>query len=217
MSNPVAEQWSELNKTALDQWIKLSQLSIENAERLSNVSINAAKESLEEQVKHLQSLPHVRDGQGWARWSQKTAEAQLDSFFGYTRKLYEAAATTQDEVGRVIEDGVQQYQKNVNAWVENVSKSAPAGSEFAINALKNGISATNTAIDGLNKATRQAAAVADAGVKAAVNATINTVKQAHNQASAAQQQAVQTVANTAAAAVHNVTQSQQQSNKKAAN
>lgn len=201
MSNPTTEHWAELNKAALDQWIKLSQLTIENAERLANLNISAAKETLEEQVKTLQTLPNIKDAQGWATWRQKAAETQLDSFFGYTRKVCEATAATQSDLGKVVEDGLQQYQKQINTWADTAGKSAPAGSDLAINAIKNGIAATHAAIDGISKATRQAAEFADAGVKAAVNATMNTVKQAQQATSAA-------AATTAAAA---------QNNKKAAN
>jgi phasin family protein len=207
MSIPNTEHWSELNKSILDQWIKLSQLSIENVERLANVNISAAKETLEEQVKNIQALPQIKDTQAWSSWRQKTADAQLESLFGYTRKISEAAAATQGEITKLVEEGIQQYQKNITAWADNASKSAPAGSELAVNAFKNGVAATHAAIDGISKATRQAAEIADAGVKAAVNATISTVKQA-------QQQTTQAT-NAAAHAAQQATQ--QQHNKKAAN
>ncbi len=220
MSNPITEQFSELNKAALDQWIKFSQLSIENIERFSNIGICAAKESLENQVKQLQNLPSAKDAQGWAGWRQKAAENQLESVASYARKIYEATTATQQEVGKVLEEGVQQYQKNVNAWVDTASRSAPAGSEVAINALKNGISAGNAAIDGFQKATRQAAEVAEAGVKAAVSATLNTVKQAQQHATQTANSAAQHFNNTVAqntAAATTQSSAATQSNKKAVN
>jgi phasin family protein len=206
--NPL-ETLNEFNKSALEQWIKFSQTSIENAERIANLNINTAKESLEEQVKHFQALPCIKDTQGWAAWRQKAAESQLDAFFGYARKVYETTSATQGEITKAVEESIQSGQKNLNAWVDNNTKSAPAGSDVAINALKNGIAATNAALDSINKASRQAAEATEAGVKAAVDATLNTVKKAQQQAN----QAFHTAANTAANAANHA----HQSNKKTAN
>ena len=59
------------------------------------------------------------------------------------------------------------YQKGVAQWVDQASKSAPAGSDVAVNAFKSTIAATTAAFDQFQKATKQVVNFADANVRAA--------------------------------------------------
>ena len=57
-------------------------------------------------------------------------------------------------------------------WVDKASKSAPAGSESAINAFKSTIAATTAVFDQFQKASNQVVSLADANVRrAAASAT----------------------------------------------
>jgi len=69
------------------------------------------------------------------------------------------------------------YQKGVAQWVDQASKSAPAGSDVAVNAFKSTFAATTAAFDQFQKASKQVASLADANVRAAAaTATKNVSK-----------------------------------------
>ncbi|MGA8033482.1 MAG: phasin family protein, partial [Casimicrobiaceae bacterium] len=53
------------------------------------------------------------------------------------------------------------------SWVEKASKSAPAGSDAAVNAFKSTFAASTAAFDQFQKATKQVVELADASVRAA--------------------------------------------------
>ena len=57
--------------------------------------------------------------------------------------------------------------KNLASVVDKAVKSAPAGSDVAVTALKSTMAATSAAIDSMTKATRQVVDFTDASVRAA--------------------------------------------------
>jgi hypothetical protein len=67
----------------------------------------------------------------------------------------------------LAEEALAGYTKGLASWVEKASKSAPAGSETAINAMKSTVAATTAAFDQFQKATKQVVSLADAGYRAA--------------------------------------------------
>ena len=62
------------------------------------------------------------------------------------------------------------------AWVDKASKSAPAGSDVAVNAFKSTIAATTAAFDQFQKASKQVVSLADANVRAAAANATKAVK-----------------------------------------
>ena len=68
------------------------------------------------------------------------------------------------------------YTKGVAAWVDKASKSAPAGSDVAVNAFKSTIAATTAAFDQFQKATKQVVSLADASVRAAAASATKATK-----------------------------------------
>ena len=59
------------------------------------------------------------------------------------------------------------YTKGVASFVDKASKSAPAGSDVAVNAFKSTFAASTAAFDQFQKATKQVVNLADASVRAA--------------------------------------------------
>ena len=97
----------------------------------------------------------------------KLAEAQVQHAMGYSRHLYEIATEAQAGYSALAEEVFAAYTKGMASWVDKASKSAPAGSESAINAFKSTIAATTAAFDQFQKAGKQVVSMADANVRRA--------------------------------------------------
>jgi uncharacterized phage protein gp47/JayE len=76
------------------------------------------------------------------------------------------AAATQSEIGKMVEEQVGEFNKHVVTAVDRMVKTAPAGSEVAVAAVKTAISAVNSAYDNLAKASKQFAEMTQANVEA---------------------------------------------------
>jgi Phasin protein len=84
----------------------------------------------------------------------------------YSRHLYDIAASTSAEVGKVAESTASEAQAKFMAVVDTAVKNAPAGSENAVALVKSAVAAANNAFEGVQKAVKQATDVAEANFQA---------------------------------------------------
>jgi len=166
MYNPT-EQFAEINKTNVAQATKFAALSLENAEKFVKFNLGAAKTVFAQSVEGAQAVASVKDVQDLIELRTKLAETGVQAAVGYSRHLYELATEAQAEYSALAEESFGVYSKGFSAWVDNASKSAPAGSDAAVNAFKSTIAATTAAFDQFQKASKQVASIADANVRAA--------------------------------------------------
>lgn len=170
------EQFAELNTASVDQALRIAQVAFDNAERLFKLQLEATKAVLEDNVQSTKALAEVKDFQEFINLRTKLTETGVEKAMGYSRSVYEVASEVQAEVGKLVEEGLAAYTKNIATLVEKAAKNAPAGSDAAVSALKSTVAATTAAIDTLTKASKQVASFADASVKAATQATATATK-----------------------------------------
>jgi phasin family protein len=166
------EQIANLSKANIAQATKLAALALENAEKLVKLNMSAAKVVLAQGVEGASAAASVKDVQDLFALRAKYAESGVEAATAYTRGLYEISSEAQAQFTAFAEEAWSTYTKDVAGWVEKASKSAPAGSEAAVNAFKSTIAASTAAFDQFQKATKQVVSLADASVRAAsANAT----------------------------------------------
>ena len=103
------------------------------------------------------------------------AQPLVEKAVAYNRSVYEIASQSQEEFSKMFEAQVAELNKNLAAALDKAAKSAPAGSDVAVAAVKSAIAAANSAYDSVSKAAKQVAEIAEANVAAATNATVKAV------------------------------------------
>lgn len=156
-----------LNRQAVDAAMRLSRLSLDSAERVINLQLGFAKSSIAEVTKNARAFAQAKDVQEFLAARASATESTLERVVGYSRDLYEVASDTQTELSRLAEERMATLQQAVAQGVDQAAKSAPAGSDVAVAAMKSSMAAATAAFDTLTKATRHATSFADASVKAA--------------------------------------------------
>ena len=161
------EQFATFNKANVAQASKIAALALENTEKLMQLNINAAKVALANGVEGASAAAAVKDLQDLMSLRAKYAESGVEAVTAYTRSLYELGSEAQAQFTSLAEEAWSSYSKDAAAWVEKASKSAPAGTDAAVNAFKSTIAASTAAFDQFQKATKQVVSLADANVRAA--------------------------------------------------
>jgi phasin family protein len=172
------EQFADFGKANVAQATKLATLALENAEKLVKLNMNAAKVVLANSVESATAAASVKDVQDLMALRAKFAETGVETATAYTRSLYEISSEAQAQFTAMAEEAWSAYTKDAAAWVEKASKSAPAGSDAAVNALKSTFAASTAAFDQFQKATKQVVSLADASVRAASASAVNAAKAA---------------------------------------
>jgi phasin family protein len=177
MYNPT-EQIAEFNKANVAQAIKFAAVSLENVEKLMKFNFDAAKSAVAKTVEGAQAAVGVKDVQELLALRTKLAEAQVQQAMGYSRSLYEISTEASAEFSALAEEAFASYTKGLSTWVDKASKSAPAGSDVAVNAFRSTIAATTAAFDQFQKASKQVVNIADANVRAAATKVVKARKAA---------------------------------------
>jgi phasin family protein len=166
------EQLVELNKANVAQASKIAAITLENAEKLMKLNLTAAKTVLAQGIENAQAAASVKDVQELFSLRGRFAESGVQTALAYSRTLYELASEAQAELSAVSEETWASYSKGVATWVDTAAKSAPAGSDVAVNAFKSTFAATTAALDQFQKATKQVVNLADASVRAAAASAV---------------------------------------------
>ncbi|MGB7181089.1 MAG: TIGR01841 family phasin [Burkholderiaceae bacterium] len=140
--------------------------SFEGFQKLSQLNTRVAQSAMEQSAEQVKSLMSAKDPKAMTELlSGNTPSAEV--FSGYAKEAYEIAAQTNADVVSLIEEQVAEGNKKVDAAIDAMAKNAPAGTEGAINMIKQGLSVSRSAYEQASKATKQFAQTAEANVAAA--------------------------------------------------
>ena len=166
----VAEQISTTNKAGVDTFMTLASATFAGAERLAALNLNAARNFIENGSANTRALLAVKDVEALVTLQKSLAQPDAEKAATYTRRVYEIATQTQEALSHGVEAQVAERNKNRGLARDEAGKTAPAGSDLAVNARRSAISAANSAYDSMSKAAKQASEIAEANLAAAAAA-----------------------------------------------
>lgn len=169
------EQLAGANKASVEAMLTLANTAFASAERFAALNLNTARAVLEDSVNNAKALLGAKDLQEAISLQATLAQPSVEKAVSYSRSVYEISAQTQEEFSKLVEAQFAEVNKNVASSLDKAAKSAPAGSDVAVAAVKSAIAAANSAYDTMSKAAKQVAEIAEANVAAATNATVKAV------------------------------------------
>lgn len=169
------EQLAGANKASVEAMLTLANTAFASAERFAALNLNTARAVLEDSVNNAKALLGAKDLQEAISLQATLAQPSVEKAVSYSRSVYEISAQTQEEFSKLVEAQFAEVNKNVATSLDKAAKSAPAGSDVAVAAVKSAIAAANSAYDTMSKAAKQVAEIAEANVAAATNATVKAV------------------------------------------
>lgn len=149
------DQFTAANEAAIEQFAFFAKLSLGNIEKFTELGLGAARESVAQATRHAQSLAGARDINEAIALNAAAVEPAIKRAYSYSRTAYEAAATSGEEVKKVLEQNTAQLNKAAIAALEEALKYAPAGSETVVGNLKTAIAAAQSAYDNMTAINKQ--------------------------------------------------------------
>ena len=167
----VPEQLVSTNKEALESFVEFSGIAAAGTEKLLDLQVKAAKTAFTDAVKHARSVVGAKDVQEFTSLQTTAAQPSAEKFAAYGRSVYAVFAETQAEMTKFFEGHFAQVNKTMTSALDNAMKSAPAGSDMAVAAVKSAMAAANQAYDAFSKATKQVTEATEATISAASTTT----------------------------------------------
>ena len=162
----------EFAKSGINFALFYANTAFDGIERLALLNLAAARSVFEASIANFNTLLGAKDIQSFVTLQKGLATPSIEKGMEYSRNVIAIATEAKDKIAKEVEVQVADTNAKVSGLVEKALASAPAGSEVAVAAVKTAIKTANEAYEGLNKAAKQAAGVAEASVAAATEATI---------------------------------------------
>ncbi len=172
------EQLIAMNKANMESVMRFAGVAIEGTERMIELQMKAAKSAFADGIESAKALAAVKDFQQFAALKDTMAQPTLEKATAYAKSVYDLTSETQAEFSKLVEAQVADFNKEVVTTLDKMVKSAPAGSEVGVAAVKSAIAAVNAAYDNLSKVGKQFAQASQANLEAAASQATATVKKA---------------------------------------
>jgi phasin family protein len=169
------EQFVNANKANVETLLTIANTAFASAERIAALNLNTARAMLEDSVNSVKTLMGAKDLQELVSLQASLAQPAVEKAIAYAKSLYEITSQTQEEFSKIFDSQYAEMNKSVAEALDKAAKSAPAGSDVAVAAVKSALAAANSAYETMNKAARQVAEMAEANVAAATSATVKAV------------------------------------------
>lgn len=165
------EQVSAAAKSSLEAQIALmtafTNKAFESVEKVIDLNMNVARASLEDSAASVQQLLSAKDAKEFLSLSAAQAQPTAEKVLAYNRHLAGIASNTQAEFTKAAEAQVAETSRKVIALVEELSKSAPVGTENAVALIKSAIGSATAGYEQLTKTTKQAVEAFESNINVA--------------------------------------------------
>lgn len=153
----------------------LASIVLESGERVLALGVEASRQWLDEQGRRGEQWLAIRSPQDLATFPAESWAPWIERSLQLARRSHEISAQAGESIGKVIDAQVAEAQKTYGQLIDNFARSAPAGSESAVAAVRSSADAVNQAIGRINLAARQFAEVAEANLAASSKAALKAV------------------------------------------
>lgn len=154
------EQFSAATKNNLETQLALltalTGKAFESAEKIIELNMSVAKASLEETTANARQLFAAKDPQEFIALSTSQAQPNSEKVAAYGRQVMGIVSGLQAEMTKAAEAQIGEHSRKLATLVDEVSKSAPAGSENVVAFMKTAIANANAGYEQLTKTTKQA-------------------------------------------------------------
>ena len=166
------EQFLSANKTAIDTLLSVANTALATAESLAALNLGTARDALNDTAKNAKAVMGVKTPQDAASLNAALGQPAVEKAVAYSRSVYEISTGAANEFGKLVQAQFAELNKAAQDLAEKTAKASPFGSDVAMAAVKQAVTAANSAFDNLNKAAKQAAEFTEAGVSAATSAAV---------------------------------------------
>ena len=181
--NLTPEHIAAAQKANLETLSGLTNQALQSIEKLVELNMHIAKASLGDSMNNAKKALEIKDIQQLLAHQASIVQPMAEKIMAYSRHLYELAHETQASFTQSAEKEFQAGQKKINALVEDWTKNAPAGSDAAVQAMKQAIASANNVFETSQKAVKHAMEVAKTNLSSATDTVMKAADQATKSAS----------------------------------
>jgi phasin family protein len=176
--NTFAEQFITTNKANLQALQGFTTQAFAGMEKLVELNMAASKAALGETFSHAQAAMGAKDPQEFMALQAGMFKPLADKSTAYAQHVQAIVTGSGAEFTKAVEAKTAEAQKAFASVLDNLAKSAPAGSETAVAAFKNAMAAGQNAFESAQTQAKKVIETAQSNFAAAATQATDAVKKA---------------------------------------
>ncbi len=165
--NYTAEQYTATNQANFQALETFASQAFAGVEKLVELNMQASKAMLNESFNHVQAVLAAKDPQELLSLHANLLKPLADKSAAYAQHVQSIISESGADLAKVVEAKTAQAQQSFAGVVETLAKNAPAGTETAVAAFKNALTAGQDAVDSAQSSAKKAAATVQSNFAAA--------------------------------------------------
>ena len=163
MSSP--EQFLAAQKASANSAFGVAMKYFEGIERLVELNLQTARSTLAQTADNTAKVLSAKEPQDWSALQASLLAAFAEQAQSYTRQFMDIASSAQAECLTAGQARYEEQNRRVRTLVDELVRSAPAGSEALTAAWKSAITSSNTWSESLRRSAQQTAELAASNFK----------------------------------------------------
>ena len=177
------EQFAAASKAGIESFFSIARTGFEGFEKLAELNVATAKAMFDDATASTRAMLEIKDPKELLALNASLTQPSFEKSISYSRHVYGIVAESQAALRRAAEEQTAVAQKEFATLIDKSLKSAPAGSESAVAAMKSAMAAASSAYDNATKVVKQAVDLAESNFANATATAANTVVAATKAAS----------------------------------
>ena len=173
-----AEQFAATNKANLQALEGFTTQAFAGVEKLVELNMAASKAALNESFSHVQAVLGAKDAQELLALQAGLIKPLTEKTAAYAQHVQTIVTGSSAGFTKAVEAKTAEAQKAFGSALENLTKNAPAGSESAVAAFKNAMTASQNALESAQTQAKKAVETAQSNYMAAATLAADAVKKA---------------------------------------
>ena len=176
--NFTADQFTVTNQANFQAFETFASQAFAGVEKLVELNMQASKALLSESFTHGQAVLAVKDAQEFIALQTSLIKPLADKSAAYARHVQSIVSESSAELTKMVEAKTAEVQTSFNGAVETLARNAPAGTETAVAAFKNALTAGQDAVETAQSSAKKVAATAQSNFAAANTQVVDAVVKA---------------------------------------
>ncbi|SEK07322.1 phasin family protein [Paraburkholderia diazotrophica] len=170
MSTPDLKQPIAAQKASLEAMFDVLNKALASIEKLASLNLQVFKSTIASSQEIATRTLSTKDPRELFELQAGQAQPAVEKAQSYWRDVYEIESGTLADFTETLDEQFKRYQHDWQAFLENLAKNAPTGSEAALSAWTSTIETASATFETARKATKRAARFTEGNVTAALEA-----------------------------------------------
>lgn len=172
------DQFNSAGKAGIEALASLAGAAFGGMEQLAALNLNVARSLLEQSAANSRAMLATNDLDALRFSPDRLVGQDTAKVLDYSRRVYAIANQTREALSSVVDSQVSEVNASLGTSLDQAVKTAPVGTDLALNAMRSALLAANTAYDTMSKAAKQATEIAEANLAVVAKLAVTQGKKA---------------------------------------